>query len=271
MKTTRGSRPSATASPKNTSKPMVPEYIKSIRIVLFMLIVVGICLLITQNMWVPSLVSEILKSQSQSTPIPPSAKIIVPLITPPKLTTLITIPTFVASSPNVQYVTLLDSYHPTNPKPTDACEYNIAFVYPQISGFGDASIDQKINAHLKQANENAFTNTQKEFKTLLPDTTLAQRTADCNGVSDTEFTYKGVFQSQKMPNVLSFAITSYTYNGSAPGAGETDYENYDLTTGNQLSLDDIFISSSNYLDKLSSYLNSSSPAYGSTVRFCTIS
>ena len=233
--------------------------IKSTRIALFVLIIIGICLLITQNMWVPPLVSQILASQNQSVPTPSTAKLIVPVLTPPVLTVLIPVPAFDDSGVKVQYSKLLDSYHPANPKPTDACAYDISFVYPRISGVGAPLIEQKINAHLKQSNETAFKNTQKDFKALLTDTTLAQRAVDCNGASDSEFTYKAALHLQKFPNVLSFEIHSYVFTGGTHGEGETSYENYDLTTGNDITLNDVFISSSNYLDQLSSYLTAAVP------------
>ena len=123
--------------------------------------------------------------------------------------------------------------------------YDIDVTYPQIlaTPYVDEAPIRKINQHLKDSA------TQLYQWPLNPALQIRNAQAQSGIHNTVNFTYQVGLATDSL---LSVHFIGYSYNGSAGSQPQDSFAvNYDLTTGKQLKLSDIFKPRSNYLEFIS--------------------
>jgi len=123
--------------------------------------------------------------------------------------------------------------------------YTIAYTYPQISGLKDNKIQDSINKSLTQYSD--ITKTKADFEDILKTDTRSTEDPNFTGYSD-EIDYHINYNQN---NLLSVEFSGYNYSGGAHGIPFVKTLNFDLKTGKELKLNDIFKTDSNYLNYFS--------------------
>ena len=124
-------------------------------------------------------------------------------------------------------------------------KYEINIDYPFVYNLANKNVEDKINNHLKKHVQNS----KKLFLKNLSEFTNSDFDPAVN--SDINIGYN-TYYMDKSKISFSIGISSY-YRGSAHPNSETLTYNYDLKTGNQILLKDLFKPNSNYLKFISGY------------------
>jgi hypothetical protein len=121
-------------------------------------------------------------------------------------------------------------------------KYTIHIDYPQLELINKTEVLDKINGDIK----NVILNISDEYKGKLNDY------ASLPGSNEAYSWFEVYFQVFSSKDIFSFSFFIYKYfpNENIPITSVKSF-NFDLSTGNQLSLEDMFLSNSDYLSVLS--------------------
>ncbi|SFK73859.1 Copper amine oxidase N-terminal domain-containing protein [Paenibacillus sp. 1_12] len=118
--------------------------------------------------------------------------------------------------------------------------------YPQIAGFANADIQQKVNAFLKKEIENHVSADKTMLNKAAADN--KQWEADNAKIKIPPVSLDGVYKvTYNEQNRLSLYIDYYMYLGGAHGMTERVPYTFDLTTGNLLTLQEAAAGNANYV------------------------
>lgn len=119
--------------------------------------------------------------------------------------------------------------------------YTIAYTYPEISGLKDLKIQDAINKSLTKFS--SITKTKADFEEALKSDPVVNQDPNFTGYSD-EIDYHINYNQN---NVLSIEFSGYNYSGGAHGIPFVKTLNFDLKTGKELKLNDVFKPDSDFL------------------------
>lgn len=116
-----------------------------------------------------------------------------------------------------------------------------AIRYPQLSGLGDAAVQNAINDILKQSAVNAL----EEGRNNAADMAQAIREG-YTGVIGMCQTFYDFIIAYNRNGLMSIVLTSYQYSGGAHGGTTASSYTFDLKTGRVLTLEDMMDDSADY-------------------------
>jgi len=133
----------------------------------------------------------------------------------------------------------------------ETSEYNINIEYPQISGLKNVPLQNVLNEKFKPNLENIRMSVL-DYREVYRN--LSAEQLEGVGKSEEKKTFETRFASQ---NLISISFEHSGYDGSSAHGGQrASVINYDLTTGKEIQLKDLFKKDSKYLQTISDfYLN----------------
>lgn len=123
--------------------------------------------------------------------------------------------------------------------------YHTSAIYPQLTGMKNEGIQKKVNKEIQETVSKGI----NEFKKDMSEWDLSSIPAEFN--SEIEYSYTSYVLNE---DVFSFALEIYSYYAGAAHPNHWSKSmNFDLKTGINIPLKNLFVPGAKYLDKISKY------------------
>lgn len=130
----------------------------------------------------------------------------------------------------------------TKKEASETKTFKLALQYPEIKGLNDADVQKKLNSLFENLATNAKNKGQETEKVL-------SKEASHNVKAETYFNYQVKYNSN---NILSIVFLDYQYTGGAHGSTLQTSYTFDLATGTEYELKDLFKEGSDYVSVINS-------------------
>lgn len=126
--------------------------------------------------------------------------------------------------------------------------------FPQFTNLEDKNAQHNINLYFRTKAEDSFASALSSNGEKLTEEEIIIAAEEGDIMGGGENYESGVTDVSRTSNTLSVTTYDYTYSdGAAHGNSINNMTNFDLKTGNVLSLNDLFKKDSNYLEKISKF------------------